>query len=153
MKKLLMMLGVLALISCEKAEMMEKEIVQEMVDNTPTVEMPSMVDGFSTMGKQIVYQGAFTTASHTTSGMATVVKDSQDKYTLLITNLKSDPGPDLRIYLSNDKVASDFIEIADKVKNGDTAIEIPTTWKSASQKNVLIWCKQFRVLFGSAEVK
>ena len=65
----------------------------------------------------------------------------------------SDAGPDLRVYLSNDKAASSFVEVKNEVKNGNSFYKIPTSVDLSKQKTVLIWCKAFSVNFGSAELK
>jgi hypothetical protein len=102
---------------------------------------------------KVLFSGSFTNASHPTSGNVKLIEASDKKKYLIFDDLKSDAGPDLRIYLSEDKSAKVFTEISNKVVNGNSKIEVPATVNTDKQKTVLIWCKQFSVLFGSAELK
>jgi hypothetical protein len=97
--------------------------------------------------------GTFISGAHPTSGGVKVVEDKDKNRFLVFDNLKSDAGPDLRIYLSTNKSATNFTEITSDVKNGTYQLALPTSVDIATQKYVLIWCKQFSVLFGSAELK
>ena len=102
---------------------------------------------------KVLFLGAFSSGAHTTSGNVKLIESADKKKYLIFDNLKSDAGPDLRIYLSEDKSAKVFTEVTSKVVNGNSKIEIPTAANTDKQKTVLIWCKQFSVLFGSAELK
>ncbi len=89
---------------------------------------------------------------HKTSGTATVTIAGNSK-TLGFQNFETLNGPDLYVYLSADKSNRDFVEISrlDKFK-GDQTYDIPTSVDIAKYHNVLVWCKAFGVLFGSAEL-
>lgn len=103
--------------------------------------------------KQLL-SGSFTgTSKYATSGSVKLVEGTDKKKYLIFDALKSDNGPDLRIYLAEDKTAKVFTEVSNKVVNGNSKIEVPTAANTDKQKTVLIWCKQFSVLFGSAELK
>lgn len=102
---------------------------------------------------KVLFLGTFSSGAHTTSGNVKLIESADKKKYLIFDNLKSDAGPDLRIYLSEDKSAKVFTEVTSKVVNGNSKIEIPTAANTDKQKTVLIWCKQFSVLFGSAELK
>lgn len=62
-------------------------------------------------------------------------------------------GPDLFVYLSTDKSASDFVNLnrLDKFK-GEQIYEISNKIDLTKYNKVLVWCKSFGVLFGSAEL-
>ena len=102
---------------------------------------------------KVLLSGTFVGSAHTVTGSVKLIESADAKKYLIFNNLKSDAGPDLRIYLSIDKSASSYTEVANKVVTGNTKIELPATANTTTQKNVLIWCKQFSVLFGSAEMK
>ena len=102
---------------------------------------------------KILFSGSFTNAAHPTSGNVKLIEASDKKKYLIFDDLKSDAGPDLRIYLSEDKTAKVFTEISNKVVNGNSKLEVAATVNTDKQRTVLIWCKQFSVLFGSAELK
>ncbi len=101
----------------------------------------------------ILAKGTFSNGVHVVSGSVSLIKKADGKHVLAFENFASDAGPDIRIYLSKDKNASDFVEVSPDVNAGNYALELPATAKIDSQKFVLVWCKQFSVLFGSAELK
>lgn len=92
---------------------------------------------------------------HNAEGTATVIPLQQvDTYVLRLENLKVTNGPDLYVYLSTDKSASDFINLGKlKANNGNQNYDIPTGTDLTKYNTVLIWCKAFSVLFGSVELK
>jgi hypothetical protein len=138
MKNLLFLLFTLSIFafSCKK-------------DKIDTIDTPIVINPTD----KELSKGTFTTGAHTTTGTVKVIEKADTKKYLVFENLVSDAGPDLRIYLSNDKNASNYTEITADVKNGTYELSIPTTADLSTQKYVLVWCKQFSVLFGSAELK
>ena len=115
-----------------------------------TSDAPAVV--ISTTDK-VLFSGSFTSGAHTTSGDVKLVEAADKKKYLVFDNLKSDAGPDLRIYLAEDKTAKVYTEITNKVVNGNAKLEVPTAANTDKQKVVMVWCKQFSVLFGSADLK
>ncbi|MBK9735203.1 MAG: DM13 domain-containing protein [Saprospiraceae bacterium] len=105
------------------------------------------------MTAAVLFSGSFSSEVHTTSGKVSVVKTTDGKNLLRLEGLISDNGPDLRLYLAEDKKALNAIEIVSKPKNGTYDLPIPSGVDYSKHKYVLIWCKQFTVLFGSAELK
>jgi Electron transfer DM13 len=101
----------------------------------------------------VLSKGVFAGSAHPTSGTVKLVEDKGKNKFLVFENFKTDPGPDLRIYLAEDKSAAKFTEITKDVKNGTYKLALANTVNTGAQKFVLIWCKQFSVLFGSAELK
>ncbi len=72
---------------------------------------------------------------------------------LRLENFKTTNGPDLFVYLSTDENASDFINLGVlKANIGNQNYEIPNDANLEKYNKVLIWCKSFSVLFGSAEL-
>lgn len=100
----------------------------------------------------VLSTGTFFNGAHATSGTAKLIKDKDGKKFLLLENFKSDPGPDVRLYLATSLKDDDYTEITKTVTNGNVRLAIPSTAKD-SQKFVLVWCEAFSVLFGSAELK
>ena len=92
---------------------------------------------------------------HNAEGVAKVIPLQQDDGNVLrLENLKVTNGPDLYVYLSTDKSASDFVNLGKlKANNGNQNYNIPTGTDLTKYDNVLIWCKAFSVLFGSVELK
>lgn len=101
-----------------------------------------------------LYLGSFIDADnfHKTSGEAKIIQ-SEDKKYLRFENFEATNGPDLKVYLSNDLQASDFISLGDLKGNiGNQNYELPVNFNQEDYPYVLIWCEQFSVLFGSAEL-
>jgi hypothetical protein len=72
---------------------------------------------------------------------------------LRLENFKSTNGPDLYVYLSTDKGASEYVDLGKlKGSSGNQNYDIPGDVDLDKYNNVLIWCKAFGVLFGSAEL-
>jgi len=92
---------------------------------------------------------------HNAEGTAKVVPLPQDDTNVLrLENLKVTNGPDLYVYLSTDKSASDIVNLGKlKANNGNQNYNIPTGTDFTKYDTVLIWCKAFSVLFGSVELK
>jgi len=102
---------------------------------------------------QSIRKGNFMNGVHSTSGTANIVLvDSQKK--LVLENFKTDNGPDLKVYLANDLRASMFILVGDlKAVSGNQTYSIAGMPDLATYPHVLIWCQQFGVLFGSAQLQ
>jgi Electron transfer DM13 len=90
---------------------------------------------------------------HNAEGIAKVIPLQDGSSTLRLENLHVTNGPDLYVYLSPDKSASDFVNIGKlKANNGNQNYEIPAETDLSKYEMVLIWCRPFSVLFGSAEL-
>jgi Electron transfer DM13 len=139
MKKLSICLTIvlfnMLMISCSKEEVVA----------VPTTEVST--------GLTTLFQGTFAGASHPTSGTVKLSKDAAGKKFLVFENFKTDAGPDLRIYLSDDLKATNFTEITNKVASGTFQVPVDAAVNTDTKRKVLIWCKQFTVLFGSADLK
>ncbi|MEY3239172.1 MAG: hypothetical protein RIR11_610 [Bacteroidota bacterium] len=118
-------------------------------DTIANVDEPNVVSPTDS----VLLKGTFVGASYTTTGNVKLIQDKTGNKSLVFENFKTDAGPDLYIYLSKDKSASSFTELTDKVNNGNYTLAIPSGTDTDSKKFVLVWCKQFSVLFGSAELK
>lgn len=121
---------------------------------TPTVPMgstPTMSTTTAT-GQPVATQGVFMNNVHAVSGTVKVT-EAGGKQMLVFSNFKTDGGPDLRIYLAENTSLRNFIEVSRLTGSGNFSVELPTDANPAKQRYVLIWCKAFSVLFGSAELK
>lgn len=91
---------------------------------------------------------------HNAEGIAKIIPLSNNDSILRLENLKVTNGPDLYVYLSTDKGGSDFVNLGKlKANNGNQNYNIPSDTDLSKYNTVLIWCKAFSVLFGSAEFK
>lgn len=90
---------------------------------------------------------------HNAEGAAKVIYLEDGSDVLRLEDLKVTNGPDLYVYLATDKQASDFVNLGRlKANNGNQNYDIPEGTDLSKYDTVLVWCKQFSVLFGSAEL-
>jgi Electron transfer DM13 len=105
----------------------------------------------------IVYDGTFVGVNdgiHNAEGQAKIIKLSDGSNFLRIEDFRSTNGPDLYVYLSTDKGNSDFVNLGRLKGNiGDQNYMIPEGTDLSKYDTVLIWCRAFSVLFGSAELR
>jgi hypothetical protein len=91
---------------------------------------------------------------HNAEGLSKIIPLGDGSTILRLENFKSTNGPNVHVYLSTDKTASNFIDLGRlKANNGNQNYNIPNGTDLAKYSMVLIWCKDFSVLFGSAELK
>lgn len=90
---------------------------------------------------------------HDAQGVVLVVPLEDGKNILRFEDFHSTNGPDLYVYLATDNTASDFVNLGRlKANNGNQNYEIPEGTDISKYDTALIWCKQFSVLFGHAEL-
>jgi Electron transfer DM13 len=90
---------------------------------------------------------------HDTVGEVFVIEAEDGSKFLRFENFKSSNGPDLYVYLATDETASDYVSLGKLKGNiGNQNYLIPPGADLSNQDTVLIWCKQFSVLFGSAKL-
>lgn len=129
--------------SCLLLAMACKKETIEVVD-VPTEVTPT---------DSLIAQADFVSSAHPTSGTVKLIEAANKQKTLVFENFKTDAGPDLRIYLATDKSDNNFTEITDEVKAGNYSLAVPANTDVNTKKFVLIWCEDFSVLFGYAELK
>ena len=99
----------------------------------------------------ILANGSVTSSVHTSSGTVKIVKDAANKTYLIFENFKTDNGPDLRVWLSPNNSGTPYQELGLlKAASGNFFYELDASVNYTSNNRVLIWCKQFSVLFGYA---
>jgi hypothetical protein len=91
---------------------------------------------------------------HNAEGTAKVIPLQDGSNILRLEDLRVTNGPDLYVYLATDKSASDFVNVGKlKANNGNQNYDIPTETDLTKYDTILIWCRPFSVLFGSAELE
>ena len=124
-----------------------------MMEHKDAVSTSTMEDTSShTMMLQELSGEVKGTPAHPASGTVKIVEADGKSY-VRYKNLKTINGPDIYVYLSKDLGAKDYVSLG-KVKSteGDSNYEIPMGVDPAAYPYVLIWCKQFGVLFNSAQL-
>jgi len=90
---------------------------------------------------------------HEVEGDALIIKLEDGSQYVRFENFKSTNGPDLYVYLATDDKASDFVNLGLLKGNiGNQNYEIPEGVDLSKYNKVLVWCKAFSILFGSAEL-
>lgn len=90
---------------------------------------------------------------HKAEGVAKVIDLTDGRTFLRLENLKTTNGPDLYVYLSTGKDASEIVDLGKLKGNiGNQNYEIPAGTDLSKFNTVLIWCKAFSTLFGSAQL-
>ncbi|MDP2593739.1 MAG: DM13 domain-containing protein [bacterium] len=92
------------------------------------------------------------TFAHPASGTVRLVQ-AEGKTYVRYENFKTINGPDIFVYLATDESANDFVNLgAVKATEGNVNYEVPPGTDLATYHYVLTWCRQFSVLFNSAEL-
>ena len=143
----------------QEAENMTQQEKQKIMTesakvNNTVIENISMTTTKETANKMLT--GTFVGAGdgfHNAEGIAKLIQVGDGTNILRLENLKATNGPDLYVYLSADKTASDFVSLGRLKGNmGNQNYEIPNGTDLTKYNNVLIWCRAFSVLFGSAQL-
>lgn len=93
------------------------------------------------------------TPAHPASGTVRTVVAAGKSY-IRYENYKTINGPDLYVYLSKDLSATEFVNLGRlKATEGNVNYEVPAGVNFADYPYVLTWCKQFGVLFNSADLR
>jgi hypothetical protein len=91
---------------------------------------------------------------HNAEGLTRVIQVGDGSKILRLENFKSTNGPNVHLYLATDKTASNIIDLGRlKANNGNQNYNIPRGTDLTKYNVVLIWCKDFSVLFGSAQLR
>lgn len=118
--------------------------------NLQVNESPSPSEGLAS-----VAGGTFIDADsfHRTSGSATIIRTNNGSQILRLGNFRTTNGPDLFVYISADTTGKDIVNLGRLKGNiGDQNYSIPSNIDLLRYRYVLIWCRFFAVLFGSAQL-
>lgn len=110
-------------------------------------------DDFDVTKAMLVKQGMLEGINHSVSGTAKLY-DSAGKYTLVFDPYMSQPGPDLKVYFSQDINASSYINLGPlKSTMGKQSYSIPGSPALEQYPYVHIWCEKYTVVFGRAALQ
>jgi Electron transfer DM13 len=143
----------------EKGQQMSNEERDMIMKTAAQTNGTTVNDNMATIGEDIstTYSGTFVGVNdgiHNAEGMAKVIRLDDASMILRLENFKATNGPDLYVYLATDRSASDFVDLGRLKGNiGNQNYEIPEGTDFSRYDTVLIWCKAFSVLFGSAELE
>jgi len=141
--------------AAEKMTKNEKEAIMNEFSKQNTTINENMNETTMTNNKTAP-SGDFVDAGdgfHKADGIATIISLADSRTFLRLENLKTTNGPDLYVYLSVGKDTSDIVNLGRLKGNiGNQNYEIPTGTDLSKYNTVLIWCKAFSTLFGSAKL-
>lgn len=129
-----------------------------VVEDVATGVPQSEAQGSATGGDNVqLSSGQFVGLAHGASGTAAVVELGSGGRVLTFTDLDTDNGPDLRVYLVAGPVSGDDVgDFADlgglKGNKGTQQYEIPAGTDTDRYSTVVIWCRAFTISFAKAEL-
>lgn len=172
-RKLAILLGALLAAAIVVAALVFKPwllFVDVRVDETLPVAVspePSVVAPTASAPPEVPVQlsaGTFTSHEHDTSGTVRIVQNPDGSRVLAIENLDTSNGPDVHVWLS----AADVVEGTDgwylagsagyldlgplKGNLGNQLYDIPADTDLGDYRSVALWCVQFSVSFGAAQL-
>ncbi|MEP9417305.1 DM13 domain-containing protein [Gordonia sp. VNQ95] len=136
----------------------------EVADEIP-VAVSAAPGGDAPTGSPVVLSGGeFISHEHDTTGSVSVIEKPDGSRVLAIENLNTTTGPDVHVWLSAGEVIPGFsgwrtagdaayVDLGPiKGNRGDQVYEIPAGTDLATYPAVVLWCVQFSVSFGAAEL-
>ncbi|MGE5155982.1 MAG: DM13 domain-containing protein [Betaproteobacteria bacterium] len=137
-------------------------------DAVPAVESSASTSGAVTPSSSavaaatLVAHGDLVTHEHATSGKAQLVRLADGRYQLILQDLSTSDGPDLRVWLTDQPVVGGsqswydfdegvYLELGRLKGNlGTQLYDVPAGTDVTGFRSVTIWCKRFAVSFGAA---
>lgn len=120
---------------------------------SPLTEVPAR-DNIDTTNGVVKYNGTFISAPGESASGTALILLKNGVYSVALSNMKVGGGPDLHVYLAKQIQPIDFIDLGKlKSTNGDQVYQVANNIDFTAYKYALIFCQQYNVLFGSAELK
>ena len=111
---------------------------------------------------RLLATGRFVSHEHTTTGTAQLVQLADRRRQVVLVNLATSDGPDLRVWLSDQNVTASGSRVFDDGRHlelgrlkgnlGNQVYDVPAGVDLSQFRSVTIWCKRFSVSFGAAEL-
>lgn len=91
---------------------------------------------------------------HRASGTAKLVRVTDGNHVIRFEEFQVTNGPDLYVYLARERdISGGFVDLGRLKGNvGDQNYDVPSNVDLTQHRYILIWCRAFSVLFGSAEI-
>jgi hypothetical protein len=131
-----------------------KEVHEAVATGVPRAALPAARG--AAPANVLERSGRFRSAEHETRGTARVVRLTDGRRVLTLTGFSTSAGPDLRVRLvpgaSTDGGADGAHDLgALKGNRGDQQYALPASYRPG-RDTVVIWCRAFSALFGSARL-
>lgn len=110
-------------------------------------------------GNEQLSAGEFSGVAHDASGTAAFVRLADGSTKLTFTDLDTDNGPDLRVYLvagpvESDADVDDFQDLgALKGNKGSQQYAVPSDVDLDRYSTVVVWCRAFSIAFATADLE
>ena len=110
-------------------------------------------------GNERVASGEFSGVAHDASGTAALVRLADGSTKLTFTDLDTDNGPDLRVYLvagdvESDGDVQDFQDLGTlKGNRGTQQYAVPADVDLDRYTTVVVWCRAFSIAFATAPLE
>ncbi|MBV1854308.1 DM13 domain-containing protein [Catellatospora tritici] len=113
----------------------------------------------------LVAEGALVTHEHESSGTAQLVRLPDGRYQVILRDLATSDGPDLRVWLTDQPVLpgrdgwhvfddGKYVELGRlKGTHGTQVYDVPGSVDPTQMRSVTIWCKRFKVSFAAAPLQ
>jgi len=110
----------------------------------------------------LIASGALVSHEHKTSGTVELVQLPDGRYQVILRELSTSDGPDLRVWMTDQEVVpgkegwevfddGKWVELGKlKGTHGLQVYDVPPGTDVSRYKSVTIWCKRFSVSFGAA---
>jgi len=170
MRKLMLVTGILLmLVAAAGAYWFEpwKLYTNTTVNETAPVILesgaPTQAPDGSAPSATLVAQGQMISHEHSTSGTVQLVKLEDGRHQIVLRNLSTSDGPDLRVWLTDQPVLpgaqgwrvfddGDYQDLGSlKGNQGTQVYDVPADVDPSKFRSVAIWCKRFAVSFGAAQ--
>lgn len=123
----------------------------EVDENTPQAPIDDDFDPME-MNVTLIKVGSLTGIGHTVTGEVKVYSD-EGEIVVVLDPYSSQNGPDLKVYLSKDENAKEYLNLGPlKSVNGKQSYNVDGMPDLNQYKYLIIWCQQYSVLFGRAEL-
>jgi hypothetical protein len=104
-----------------------------------------------------VLTGSFVDIAHATAGTARIVETASGDSVLTLTAFRTDPGPDLYVYVAPGHGSGRDVDGATRLARlkgnvGDQQYALPPGLDVSAGATVVIWCRAFSVPFGAARL-
>ena len=138
-------------------------------DETPNSEAPNSepasreAPGTQPPRNELLRSGRLVTHEHETSGEVRLVRLADGRTQLVLKDLKTSDGPDVRVWLTDQRVdPADWHNFDDgrwvelgriKGNAGNQVYDVPAGTDLGGLRSVSLWCKRFSVSFGAADLR
>ena len=99
----------------------------------------------------VIKSGTFVSNGKTTSGTVRIVAGQNNTVKLVFENFSTGNGPDVRVWLSPNTTADNYLELGElKAVTGTFSYDLNSSIDYIINNRVLIWCEDVNLLFGHA---